>query len=274
MDNQHAMEARPDVEALRLAAGELARTGGTLARRFLGKVRATRKPDNSPVTPADTAVQEAILAILAQRFPDHAILVEEEVADPSRHAQIARAEYCWVIDPIDGTRNFARGMPVYCTSVAVLHRGQPIAGAIHDATQDVVYSASRGGGTFRGNAPVRLADRPIDVDTTIAISSIRKSPIPTSVRSWLDQYLFRNIGSLCLHMVWVAAGLTDAAFSLESKIWDIAAGALQIEESGGVVTDHAGNSLWPADLANYRGDDVPMLAGTPTMHRRLLDSLR
>ena len=149
----------------------------------------------------------------------------------------------------------------------------PLAGAVFDATTGRVYSAARGQGAFRDEQPLVLQDRPVDSDSVVMLSSFRRRAIPAEVRAWMDQYLYRNQGSLCLHLAWVAAGLADAAYALECKLWDIAAAALIIQEAGGVATDHAGDSLWPVVLKDYRDEDIPVLVGTPTMHARLLKSL-
>lgn len=259
---------------LRQTAVELARLGGEMAASWFGRVTSTRKADGTPVTEADHAVQEAILAVVGERHPDHAILVEEAVPRPERHRAAADADYCWVVDPIDGTRNYARGMDVYAVSVAVLRAGEPVAGAVFDATGNAVYSAVRGGGAFFEDKPLRSVDRPIGRDTTVALSSFRHRPMPQAVRPWLDAYLFRNLGSLCLHLVRVASGIMDAAYARECKLWDIAAGSLLITEAGGRITSGDGSALWPIDVAHYDGEDLPMLAGTPTMHARLLQSLQ
>ncbi|MEK6644577.1 MAG: inositol monophosphatase [Planctomycetota bacterium] len=268
------MSRPPTTVELRKTACDLAQLGATEAKRWLGKVTASRKSDNTPVTEADHAAQEAILYHLAHRFPDHAILVEEDVAKPLRHESIQQTDYCWLIDPIDGTRNFARGVRLFAVSVAVLHQGRPVACAIYDATTDMIYSASSDEGAFRGNEPMVLADRPIESDATVAISSFRKRSIPPAVRAWMDHYLFRNHGSVALHLAWVAAGLLDAAYTLECKLWDAAAGALLIEMAGGRITNHNGAPLWPLNLADYANEDIPLLAGTPTLHSALLESLR
>jgi fructose-1,6-bisphosphatase/inositol monophosphatase family enzyme len=120
---------------------------------------------------------------------------------------------------------------------------------------------------------LKLADRPIDYNTTLGVGSFRRRPVPPVVRDWLNQYLFRNLGSLCLHLVWVAAGFLDAAYAVECKLWDIAAGSLLIQEAGGLATNHIGHPLWPKDLQSYRGEDIPILAGSPRMHGRLLDAM-
>lgn len=251
----------------------LARLGHDTARQFFGKAVVSRKADDTPVTQADHAAQGAILDVLAVQFPSHAVLAEEELVQPERHAAIGSAALCWVIDPLDGTRNFSRGVGVYATSVAVADGSGPLAGAVFDATTGFVYSAARGQGAFVDEQPLVLQDRPVDSDSVVMLSSFRRRAIPAAVRAWMDDYLYRNQGSLCLHLAWVAAGLADAAYALECKLWDIAAAALIIQEAGGVATDHAGRSLWPIVLEGYRDEDIPILVGTPTMHARLLESL-
>jgi myo-inositol-1(or 4)-monophosphatase len=259
---------------LRATACELADLGVRTARLYFGRASASRKADDTPVTDADHNAQAAILDSLARRHPDHAVITEETIARPRQHAAVSAADYCWVIDPIDGTRNFARSVDLWCTSVAVLRGGRPIAGAICDSTGES-YSAAAGQGACRhAGSAIHLAPRPIGADTTIAISSPRRAGMLPAVHAWMERYLYRNLGSLCLHLVWVAAGLVDAAYASECKLWDIAAGSLLIEEAGGIATDHQGNPIWPVNVASHTGADLPILVGSPMMHARLLNDLR
>jgi fructose-1,6-bisphosphatase/inositol monophosphatase family enzyme len=280
------MTDRLDPSDLRSAAMEFVRAGAAVAADMFGKVASSRKADRTPVTEADHAVQDAILTRIAVAFPAHAVLVEETLARPERHAAIAAAAYCWVVDPIDGTRNYARGVRTYATCVAVMHGGRPVAGAVHDASTGVYYSASLGGGAFAelpggGPAPdgsggrrrLKLGEGQADRDSTVAVSSFRKSPMPPAVRGWLDRYLLRSQGAVALHLAHVAAGFVDGAFSTECKLWDVAAATLLIEEAGGVVTRGDGAPLWPMDAARYDGGDIPILAGTRAMYEALLVSL-
>jgi myo-inositol-1(or 4)-monophosphatase len=267
------MSTNPTYDELRRDACELAAIGVRTAKALFGKVGVARKKDDTPVTEADHAAQEAILAALAERHPAHAVLTEEVVASPGRHAALSASDYCWIVDPIDGTRNFCRGVGIWSTAVAVLHRGRPVAGAIQDAVSGQAYHAAAGQGAWFGEQRLKLVDRPVDSDTTLAISSFRRRKIPPAVRAWMDRFLFRNTGSLCLHLAWVAAGLYDAAYAWECKLWDLAAGALLVEEAGGVVTDHDGRPVWPVAVAAYDGSDLPMLAGPPGMHGLLLNDL-
>ena len=313
----------PDPSSLRLFAVELARLGGRTASRLFGKVTVRRKADNSPVTEADHITQDAILRAIAERFPDHAVLVEETLANPERHAplrelpdqspdceggvtpprtgmanreeRIAKVEraavpsipqslnpsvpvsdYCWIIDPIDGTRNFARGVRVFATSVAVLHRGVPVAGAVYDATSEVVYSAAAGQGAFRDEEKLELpaADSgDSERETTIAVGSFRRKPMPPFVGKWMSRYVTRNLGSTSLHFTWVAAGLVDAAYSNEAKLWDIAAAALLIEEAGGSFLGESVGPIWPFDVSGYAGGDLHVLGGSKSILRELRGDL-
>ncbi|MBX3394406.1 MAG: inositol monophosphatase [Phycisphaerae bacterium] len=254
-------------------ACELARLGARTASGLLGRVSVTRKDDDTPVTEADHLVQAAMLDVIAAQFPGHAVLVEETVADPVRHTAIAASEFCWVIDPIDGTRNFARGIPMYATSVALMHRGEPLVAAIFDASTGRLYSALRGGGAFREGDPLRIEDRAYSSDSVLFISSFRRRTPPPVIARWMQTYLFRNLGSICIHFAWLAAGFSDGAYAPECKLWDLAAGALLVSEAGGRLSDPAGGPLWPMDVARYGGEDLPMVAGTPTMHAELVRSL-
>jgi len=264
------MSASSEWEGFRRTAIELAGLGGrlglqSLAQRLeadrLAEAVVERKRDDSPVTEADRAVQHAILREIERRHPDHAVYVEEHSSMTTRHAAVSASPYCWVVDPIDGTRNFARGMRMFATSVAMLVEGRPMAGAIFDANGSVMYSASAGGGAFADDRRLHVRDRPLGPDTTIAFSSFRRHPVPMGIRGLLDVVLFRNVGAACLHQVWVAAGLIDAIYAPDTKLWDIAAGGLIIAEAGGVVTDVAGRSCWPAALAGEHGSPCSIMAG-------------
>ncbi len=140
-------------------AVDLARQGGRLAVQRLGEATASLKADRSWVTDVDHAVQALILDALAERFPDHAVVAEETLAEPDQHADASTATYCWVIDPIDGTRNYVRGFPVFSASVGVLCEGEPVAGVVYDPLTDRVYSATRGGGAYLNGKRIAVREQ-------------------------------------------------------------------------------------------------------------------
>src|ERR1043166_5597068 len=168
------MADRATPPELRRTACDLVQIGADEALRWFGKVTASRKHDSTPVTAADHASQEAILYHVAQRYPHDAVIVEEEIARPNRHSALTEGTRVWVVDPVDGTRNFARGVSVFAVSVAVMQAGRPLAGAVYDATSGLVYSASMEEGAFCNEQPIKMSPREVEPDATIALSSFRK----------------------------------------------------------------------------------------------------
>lgn len=254
-------------------AVELVRSGGRLAREWAGSRASAMKADDSPVTEADHAVQDAMIARIRAAWPEHAVLAEESSPGGGGAPVPLDARWCWVIDPIDGTRNFARGTRSFACSAALLERGAPVVGAIYDARFDAVFHARRGGGAFREGEPLRVSALGLDDHTIAAISSFRGKPTPAGVHRLMQRIMFRNLGSLCLHLCAVAAGEFDALYSHEAKPWDIAAGGVIVEEAGGRATRPDGGPLWPLDCRGYDGADMPIVAGGATIHPDLLKVL-
>lgn len=258
---------------LRDFACNLAQEGVTIARQWASRISVRRKADRSPVTEADHAVQEALIEKIAAQYPDHAIVAEEELKNERVLPKVNDTQFCWVIDPIDGTRNYVRGLPIYATSAAVMHRGTPVAGAICDASTDALYTAALHDGAMRNAKRLEIEPTSNDGDPTVLISSFHAAPIPPVIRKWMNDYHFRNYGSLALHLAWVAAGFADAAYSVEGHVWDIAAGALVVMEARGIVTSNDGTPVWPIDLGVCGRTKTPILAGSPPIQAKLLQSL-
>lgn len=251
----------------------LAREGGQLARQRLGRAVVSRKPDHSLVTDVDCQVQQLILSQLAEQFPEHAVLAEEALDPRGGQPDPADAEFCWVLDPLDGTRNYARGLAIFTTSIALLQAGCPIVGVTYDPMLDHMYVAVAGQGSWRGEERLAVADHPPHRDSLIAVPSGRNRPVPQAVNGWLKTMTARNLGSTALHMALIAAGSMDAELEVDSKLWDVAAGALQVTEAGGCVTNLQGQPLFPFPLAGYHGQDVGYLAAGRGLHAQLLKML-
>jgi myo-inositol-1(or 4)-monophosphatase len=259
-----------DESVLLRTAVRLARLGGRMAADRLGQARTTRKADDTFLTQVDGEIQEALLGVIAEEFSGHAILAEEHLANPQRHAPVDRAEYCWVIDPLDGTRNFSRALPIFATSVAVMREGWPILGAICEAMTGQVFSASAGRGATLDGHPIHVCDNPADRDTIIAVRGRTGRAAPAAVHRWTDRYILRNVGAAALHLAFVAAGMVDAAYNAQCKLWDIAAGALLVTEAGGLVTTLKGEPIFPLSPRNYHNEDMRFLAAGSILHSQLL----
>jgi myo-inositol-1(or 4)-monophosphatase len=255
---------------MRLRAIEWARTAGGLARERLGRAVASRKADETVVTDADHAVQAMLLEYIGREFPGDAVIAEETQPLPQRHAPVASARRCWVIDPIDGTRNYARAFPLFSVVIALMEAGSPVVGVIHNPMTGEMYSASIGGGAWWDDRRLQVRDEPMSGGSLIAVPSARRGPLAGFVHRWVDRMVLRNVGSTALHLALVGSGAIDAAFVDDCRLWDVAAGALIAAEAGAVVVRPDGGRPFPLDLANYREQDVPMLAAGPKLAEQLL----
>lgn len=260
-------------ERLRLDRMDWIRQAGAMARDRMHDAVASRKSDHSLVTDADRAVQDFLMDDIARRFPQDAVISEETQTDPRRHAAVATAERCWVIDPIDGTRNYVRRLPLFSVSVALLTRGSPVLGWVYNPISDSMYSASRGGGAWLNDHRIHCGDKPASGDVFIGLPSGREEPLPRVAHGWIDSMVQRATGSTALNLVLLACGCLDAVFGKKCRLWDVAAGAIIIEEAGGIITDHQGRPHFPFGLSAYRGEPVPFLAAAPELHGRLLVEL-
>ncbi|UCG31754.1 MAG: inositol monophosphatase [Phycisphaerales bacterium] len=261
------------LDTLSAAANDFARRAARLALDYWGNVQFSRKADQTIVTEADLAAQRLIVDAVARQFPHHAVLGEEDRQDEHALPDAGEAEFCWVIDPIDGTRNYFRGFPCFCTSVGVLRDGLPVVGAIYDPLADRLYHGTERRGALAGDVRLEVRDRPLHKNSLIGAPSGHGSPMPGAVHRWMDQANVRNTGSTALHLAYTAAGWLDAAYAYECKIWDVAAGWLLVREAGGKISGADGSDLFPANPAAVADKDMPFLAAGPTLHAELLATL-
>ncbi len=249
-----------DEAALRALAEAAARAGGVAARAlFRTSVTVSTKSDGSEVSDADHAAQHAVVALIRRTRPADALLAEESLAEPA--AATPRGSVCWVIDPIDGTRNFVRGIPLFCCSVGVLVAGVPRAGAIYDPIRDELFGGSIGGGAFLNGRPLRT---PPDHRRPHLVAVPSKFRDDAGLLDSLPRdAVLRTLGSTALHLAMVAAGQLELALSNDSKLWDIAAGACLVEAAGGRISAPDGAPLFPLDPSTYDGREIPTRAGSP-----------
>lgn len=196
------------------------------------------------VTEADRESEEIIIGLISTEFPDHGILSEESPPQESSTG------YRWVIDPIDGTTNFAHGIPLYAISIGLEFECEPVVGVIYDPNRDELFYAAKGTGSM-------LNDREIRVTATEALTeSVLSAGYPYEERK-LDEFMrslksifplsrgLRRLGSSAICMAYVAAGRLDGYWDQGVFRWDISAGKLLVEESGGAVSDLCGGDLAP-----------------------------
>ncbi len=245
---------------------EAARTGGTILLDWVGRFSVREKGPSDLVTQADLAAQEAIQRVVLARYPEHGFVGEEHPAQRETDG-----EFCWYVDPLDGTTNYVHQVPHYCTSVAVARAGRVVAAAVFDPVSRECYLAERGRGAFCNGMRLRASSARVLSQALVAASfSARVDPgsieIDQFVRALLHCQAVRRTGSAALNMCYVAAGRFDCFWAIDTKSWDVAAGALLIEEAGGSITHWSGESF---NLDRPH----PAASATPELHKQFLELL-
>jgi len=222
---------------------QAARAAGNIIVRSLDKldkIEVTQKKPNDFVTEIDKAAEKEIIAIIHKAHPDHAILGEES-------GESGDNDYVWIIDPIDGTRNFIHGFPHFAVSIAVSYRGKIEHGITYDPIRQELFTASRGKGAMLNDRRIRVAKHKTLDECLLGTGtpSRHSAAVIESYMKSLQALLplsgdIRRAGSATLDLAYVAAGRLDGFWEMGLHIWDVAAGALLIKEAGGIVCDFNG----------------------------------
>ncbi len=255
--------ATADARTLLAFAEDAARQGGAILRERFGRPHDVRyKGTIDMVTEADQASEALIASLVRAAYPDHDLLGEEGARGAS-----SGSPWRWVIDPLDGTTNFAHNLPTFAVSIGLEYEGQPALGVVYDPMRDECFAAARGhGATLNGN-PIHVS--PVeDLIGSVLVTGFsydieRRARQAHLWRTFLTQVqAIRQTGSAALNLCYVAAGRIDGYWERGISPWDVAAGAAILLEAGGVITDMQGNP--------YRSDDRVVLAGNPVIHRTML----
>jgi myo-inositol-1(or 4)-monophosphatase len=254
------------------AAVEAARTGAAELERWRGKFSVREKGRADLVTEADEASQKLVKEVLLGRFPDHLFIGEEDSVgkSPGEVRPPTDAPPAWVVDPLDGTANYAHDVPAYCVSIGLWHAGRAIVGVILDPRQNELFTAAVGRGAVLNGKPMRVS----------AVPSVESAMLSTgfpanfqkqlrNLEAWKQvtahaQSIRRN-GSTALSMAYVAAGRFDGYWAYDNYPWDVMAGAALITEAGGQLCATDGTAFDP-----YRPD---LVAGNPAVQAELLGLL-
>ncbi len=258
---------RKDQERFLKVAIKAAKASGALQKKGLGrKHRIHFKGAINIVTEVDKACEAVIHKIIASAFPGHSFLMEESGASQQE------SEYKWVVDPLDGTTNYAHTYPLFCTSIGLEYRGRVIVGVVYDPNRDEFFAAVRGGGAFLNGKRIRVSRE----------SSLKKALLCTGFaynlhtkadnnmrrfeRFLLSAQAVRRDGVAAIDLCYVACGRYDGFWELDLWPWDTAAGSLILEEAGGRVTQFDGSP--------YRINDKQILASNGKIHREMMKVLK
>ena len=247
-----------------------ARAAGAIINRAALDVellQVARKGPNDFVSDVDRAAEQAIIDILLEAYPGHAILAEES----GRERGAQHSEFLWIIDPLDGTTNFLHGFPVYAVSIALAHRGVVQQAVVYDPTRNDMFFASRGRGAFVNDRRLRVSKRTRLGDSLVGTGfPFRKGDNFKRYVKMFEEVMhacagLRRPGAAALDLCYVAAGYYDGFFEMGLSPWDAAAGSLIITEAGGLV----GNFTGDADFLYQR----ELVAGNPKVYGQLVQIL-
>ena len=245
------------------------KTAGAIAKKHLGKVGYDLKGRANLVTEADVACQQAILKIIQKNFPTHDFLAEEN------GLKNTGSPWKWIIDPIDGTTNFAHTMPHFSVSIALAYKNKIVLGGVYDMCMDELFLAQKGkGATLNGKkiqvSSVKKVENALLVTGFPYVRQHRMKELLNRFEAFiLACHDIRRLGSAALDMCWVAAGRFDGYWEDCLNPWDIAAGKLILEEAGGKVTDFSGKK-W-SKLADF---GKQTLASNSKIHREMFDIIK
>jgi myo-inositol-1(or 4)-monophosphatase len=243
------------------------RAGDMMLARVGGDVHINKKSAIDLVTEVDVTIERMFRELISARFPDHAILGEEFGGSAS-----VPEGPCWVFDPIDGTTNFAHGLPIFCSSLALEFDGVAEIAAVYDPTRRELFTAERGAGAFLNGQPIRVSSAASLIDAMLVTG------FPYDVHTRLDEIIglfrafvgqaraVRRLGSAAIDLCYVAAGRMDGFWERDLNAWDIAGGALLVTEAGGRVTALDGEAF------TSRGRSV--LASNNLIHDAMIQTVR
>ncbi len=208
----------------------------------LSEVEVELKAKNDYVTEADRKAEEAIIKTIRQTFPDHSIVAEESGIHSGN-------EWKWYIDPLDGTKNFIHGLPMFCISIGIEYKGELVAAVIKSPTLGETFTAEKGSGAYCNGKRIKVSEKNFE-------SSLIATGFPFKGKELLDRYLncfrevfnkvagIRRCGSAALDLAFTAKGVFDGFWEMHLHPWDIAAGVLLVKEAGGIVSDFEGRNSY------------------------------
>ena len=263
-------------------AVELAqRAGELLTASYERALQVDRKSKRDVVTDVDYASEALVIDAIRNRYPDDAILAEESgrheraEASPSGAYRSRGARWSrrtWVIDPLDGTVNYANGIPFFCVSIGLVEDGRPVAGVVLDPLRRDCYAARADGPATLNGEPVGASDKEVLGDCVVSLAIIGRGAIARERRVWREIRIGRRMGSAALALAYIASGRFDAYVQNGGlSLWDIAAAGLIAERAGATVTDLYGGPWWNV---SKRGPRLSIVAAPRRHHGTLLELLR
>jgi len=241
-----------------------------LMHREFGRASSAIKHDGTKVTPIDIAISEHIQAAVLAEFPQDQFFSEELTPTAAPVPVVSR--FCWVLDPIDGTNNYAAGISHCAISLALLERGLPVYGVIYDMARRVLIHGGPGRGVWDDGKPAKARGEPPSSDSMIGFHSPVEKVYASEGKRVLENFKIRGLGSSTLHLAYVAIGLIDGVVEHNNKVWDIAAACALIEEAGAEI-HYLNAPPFPLREFTLKSGRVQYVTGNKAMCARLHEIL-
>jgi myo-inositol-1(or 4)-monophosphatase len=244
---------------------EISRKAGSIIKEGFGTTFNIEYKTNESnlVTEIDKASEELIIDFIKEKYPTHSILAEEG-GDVKRNS-----EYLWVVDPLDGTTNFAHGLPIFSVSIGVQKNSETIVGVVYDVIRDIVFTAEKGSGAFANSERIKVSNVN-KLEHSLLVTgfpyNIAENPEGAFERFTIltkKSRGMRRLGSAAIDFCYLASGVFDGFWEVHLHPWDICAGKLIVEEAGGIVTDFKGNSI---DIFSKK-----ILSSNNQIHKQITD---
>jgi myo-inositol-1(or 4)-monophosphatase len=241
--------------------------GKILLKYYQSKLNVEFKGVRDPVSQADKESQKAIINIIKKSFPDHGIIAEEE-----NIKDIKDKDFCWIIDPLDGTVNFVHSQTLFCVSIALSYRNEIVAGVIYAPILEELFTAQKGKGAYLNGKKISVSKNSQMIKCLAATGfpySLNKKSIKTFnnfKKIILAAQGIRRLGSAAIDAAYTACGRLDFYWEDGIKIWDIAAGSLIVKEAGGQVSDYKGGG-------NYFSEGAGFVASNSIVHKQIIKIL-
>ncbi len=254
------MNLQPFLELAIVAA----KAAGQIQTNYLGRDLSieSKSVESDLVTIVDAECEQVIRQTILDAFPSHQILGEEG-------GSVGSSEYVWIVDPLDGTVNYAHGFPFYCVSIALEHDGERVVGVVYDPVRKELFHACRNGGAFLNDQKIKVSSQasltgramlatgfPYDTSTALLALEVFKRFLSLGLP-------IRRPGAAALDLCYVACGRIDGFFEYKLNAWDCAAGILIIEEAGGQISNFSGS--------RYEYADKKIVASNTILHQKMLE---
>jgi myo-inositol-1(or 4)-monophosphatase len=264
-----------DLNGMLETAIAAARLAGQRAMEEINHIKVSIKNATELVTQADARCQKIIIDRIKESYCDHGFIAEEgDDGKMFKQPPRGRDLLWWVIDPIDGTNNFARGMLLFAVSIGVCFEGEPVVGVIFEPATESMFTAVKDGEAQLNGRRIEAGEGRIDKFTSVGLDSHFDDGVPGWTCELIQRTRFRNLGTTALQLAYVAKGGMVATIANTPKLWDIAAGALIAEAAGAVVTDWQGGGIFPIDSDNYDGRTFQVVAANKKVHPEIVEMLK